>query len=1197
MALTQEQVDWWFAQNPEATADDVAAAVQAAGGLEANEGLAGMIASRYAIAEPEVTNYYKAYTAPKVDTPTFTDTILAGTPTTEDELLAALSDNTSTVTGATGVDTVVGAAGNDTVVGGTGTTQTQAVTDPFAAWLAANPTGVASSDSTADTGSVSTVDAGSGFTDPFAAWLAANPTTLTDATTFDTSTTQDDLISNLADNITDTTAEADTTGNTDSITIAGTDTTDADTISVADKLLGQILAQGTTGQWTGEGFGSVAANAENMAQLLADIGITDISQFGVLPVYADVQEIGKTYNGQYVRTFTNEDGTTTSGIYKGTGQYDQDGNETQIFVEVPADAKLETLYGRDNGMGELEAIDQSKLKTVDGKLVVDTGQTTYGNTVTGQAVGNTYAERQTENAFGGTFLGEGNTGYRVKFDAKGNPIFYTTYSTSSDIADWGPILQLAAVIPSPIQPFAIAANAAIAIENNDILGGIAALAGLAGYSDVAAGARILKAVDSKDPFAIVSSIMNSPFGGDIGGTMLTDTISLMDVGNALNVAKNISDENYAGALTSLGQLTGSSDVKTAAAAARVIKAISSNNPANIVTAMAGLDRVTAAASKVTDKNVALNITNTLAAANSAATEGTQLASLATDTVSDAGNGFTIKGDGGSTLNFPDFTGSDSINADAALFDSSVGDLDAAATDTTTGNITDTTGLDMGDVIPDTGDGVEELVVTGTDTTGLDMGDVIPDSGTDTVVVDDKGEVVVTGTPESCPVGTVLNPVTGDCDPYWDEGTGDDVVVDDKGEVVITAKPESCPVGTVLNPETGECDAVEDKGEVVITDKKDSCPVGTVLNLETGECDAVEDKGEVVITDKKESCPVGTVLNPETGECDPVDEPLTCPPGKVPNEAGTACIDETVIIGKPESCPVGTTLNLETGECDPIDEPLTCPPGKVLNEAGTACIDETVIIGKPESCPVGTVLNRETGECDPIDEPLTCPPGKVLNEAGTACIDEVVITATPESCQVGTLLNPETGECDPVDDETPCADGFHRDEATGLCVPDDDEEPKECPEGYVRNLETGVCEKAETECPSGQVKNADGKCVPVTQPPKPCPTGYERVNGACVPICQPGYMRIDGVCKKIPTEVSTTMPVSGFAASGEKTDPIYAGGMDDFNLLATLQELLAEEPPKKDDKKSKDKTKMATGGHLDDLLAEQMTVDDLLKLLR
>jgi S-formylglutathione hydrolase FrmB len=46
MALTQEQVDYWFAQNPEATADEVAAAVQSVGGLEANTGLADMIADK-----------------------------------------------------------------------------------------------------------------------------------------------------------------------------------------------------------------------------------------------------------------------------------------------------------------------------------------------------------------------------------------------------------------------------------------------------------------------------------------------------------------------------------------------------------------------------------------------------------------------------------------------------------------------------------------------------------------------------------------------------------------------------------------------------------------------------------------------------------------------------------------------------------------------------------------------------------------------------------------------------------------------------------------------------------------------------------------------------------------------------------------------------------------------------------------------
>ncbi len=913
---------------------------------------------------------------------------------------------------------------------------------------------------------------------------------------------------------------------------------------VVANLKGQILGQNLTAKWTGEGFGSAEANATDMAKILADIGITDISQFGkvtktvdaaVQPVYAQGDLVTDSEGQQYYSQ-------------KIVGYVDQDGKPVD-----PNLVKTEYISGGESGN------DQTVYVAPVGK------QEVFGNKLTGQEVASTYGERQTGNAFGGTFTGEGNTGYRVQFDAKGNPLFYTTGASSSDIANWGPILALASVIPSPIQPFAIAANAAVSIDQGDVLGGIAALAGLAGFSDVAAGARIAKAVDSGEPFAIVSSIMNSPFAGNVGGTMLTDTISLRDAGNALNVANNVANENWAGALTSANQLVNSPDLATAAAAARFIKAFETNNFAGMYTAANGFTNAMNAANKVTDKDVALNIANTVAADNSAATAGTQFASLATDTVSDAGNGFTIEGDGGSTLNFPDFTGFDSINADAALFDSSVGDLDASGniTDTTgldmgdvittDGTITDTTGLDIGDVIPDGGDDVEELVVTGTS----DKADTTTDTTVDTdTVVNDKGEVVIKGTKESCPVGTVLNPVTGDCDPYWDEGTGDDVVVDDKGEVVITAKPESCPVGTVLNPETGECDAVEDKGEVVITDKKDSCPVGTKLNL-------------------------------ETGECDPIEETIICPPGKVLNEAGTACIDETVIIGKPESCPVGTTLNLETGECDPIDEPLTCPPGKVLNEAGTACIDETVIIGKPESCPVGTVLNRETGECDPIDETLTCPPGKVLNEAGTACIDEVVITDTKESCPVGTTLNLETGECDPInEDDEECKAGYEK--VNGACV-------AVCKEGYIRNLETGVCEKVEKACPAGQVKNADGKCVPITKPPVNCQPGYERINGVCVPICQPGYVRINGVCKKITP--NTVMPSGVIGDQGEKTDPIYAGGMDSFNLLATLQELLAEEPPKKDDKKSKDKTKMATGGHLDDLLAEQMTVDDLLKLLR
>jgi hypothetical protein len=425
----------------------------------------------------------------------------------------------------------------------------------------------------------------------------------------------------------------------------------------------------------------------------------------------------------------------------------------------------------------------------------------------------------------------------------------------------------------------------------------------------------------------------------------------------------------------------------------------------------------------------------------------------------------------------------------------------------------------------------------TDTTGLDTGDVIPDTG----------------------------------------GTSGDTGDDDLGLLNV------CGDGMVFNTATGQCEKVTDEGKVVVTGKRDTCPVGTKLNPITGDCDPDWDEGGGDV------CGVGEHQDPQTGMCVPDKKELTCPPGKVPNEAGTACIDETVIIAKPESCPVGTKLNPETGECDPDwDE------------------------GGGDVCDPGFHQDPKTGMCVPNEtKTITCPPGKVLNEAGTACIDETVIIAKPESCPVGTKLNLETGECDPVDDDdTPCADGFHRDKATGLCVPDDDDECKDgfekvngvcvpvCKEGYTRNVETGTCEKKETPCPAGQTRNAEGKCVPITNPPVNCQPGYERINGVCVPMCQPGYQRVNGVCKKITTETVTTTPLN---AQGERTDPIYAGAMDDFDLFATLEELLKENPDKKDTKKdtkkSKDKTKMATGGHLDDLLAEQMTVDDLLKLLR
>jgi hypothetical protein len=159
----------------------------------------------------------------------------------------------------------------------------------------------------------------------------------------------------------------------------------------------QILGQGTTEKWTGEGKGSPQANAADMANILAGIGITDITQFGQLP----------------------------------------DGS--------------------------------------------------FGNKLTGQPVPNTYSERQTGNAFGGTFSGKGNTGYRVEFDASGKPLFYTTGASSSDVPSW-------------VKPALILGGAYLGLGGVEgLLGGAApATLGVTGSTGAFLGEGVLSGIAASD---------------------------------------------------------------------------------------------------------------------------------------------------------------------------------------------------------------------------------------------------------------------------------------------------------------------------------------------------------------------------------------------------------------------------------------------------------------------------------------------------------------------------------------------------------------------------------------------------------------------------------------------------------------------------------------------------------------------------
>jgi hypothetical protein len=198
-------------------------------------------------------------------------------------------------------------------------------------------------------------------------------------------------------------------------------------MSATDDLIKQILASSNTSKWTGQGYGSAEKNAADMAKILSSIGITDIHQFGKIPQY----ETRSQYKGQDV-------------------QVDDEGNP---YIMVPG-AGLDD-YG--NPMPARQNIDPKDVK----QEKVKVGET-FGNIKTGQEVPNTYSERQTGDFFGGTFAGKGNTGYGVRFDASGNPIFYTQGASSNDVAnimqDLGPVGNIAAAALGG--PWAVAALAA-----------------------------------------------------------------------------------------------------------------------------------------------------------------------------------------------------------------------------------------------------------------------------------------------------------------------------------------------------------------------------------------------------------------------------------------------------------------------------------------------------------------------------------------------------------------------------------------------------------------------------------------------------------------------------------------------------------------------------------------------------------------
>jgi len=273
---------------------------------------------------------------------------------------------------------------------------------------------------------------------------------------------------------------------------------------VQGNLKSQILKQGTTGKWSGEGFGSADANASVMASKLASIGIERLEDFGRVPILEPINE-ARYYNGRQVFNSANppprvnpayiiNNDKPPAGDYTMETRYDEmNGVTYYVFNEVPKNAKVESVYtatvdlggANEDGSGGTvygqRPLDSNELNYVvnkDGKAYLKLGET-YGNKKTGAIMPSEY-DRSGGAIWSGTFAGKGSTGFGVSFNELGMPVFYTQYGGST--SDWGAIssiLGVASMIPGPHQPFTMALNAIGQAANGNTLGAVLSALGAA----------------------------------------------------------------------------------------------------------------------------------------------------------------------------------------------------------------------------------------------------------------------------------------------------------------------------------------------------------------------------------------------------------------------------------------------------------------------------------------------------------------------------------------------------------------------------------------------------------------------------------------------------------------------------------------------------------------------------------------------
>ena len=355
------------------------------------------------------------------------------------------------------------------------------------------------------------------------------------------------------------------------------------------------------------GFGSLSELTYDMAKNLVASGVTDITQIKQVPA----------------RTYV--DGDPKSGFTTQSWEdvYTDSGETGPIISRQLVTNSVPSSQVKQDGAGNYYVEDPSRKMAINGAKDVP--------------LQSNYAERTGGNSWSGTFAGKGNTAYNIQFNESGVPVFYTTGASSSD-GMLQNIVSLAAIIPSPIQPFAQLANAAYAASQGNTFGAIMGVLGAASsYGSMAASE--INALQSSGQTAAAAAQLQNTFGGTLAQNLgalrtaqaLVSGLNAIDkknwagvfnaasglfqqagggsVGDALSKATNgvipanalkigaglasaaiaLEKNDAAGFLDAMGSLANSPDARIAASAKRMYDAMAKGDPVSVMSAAMGFN--------------------------------------------------------------------------------------------------------------------------------------------------------------------------------------------------------------------------------------------------------------------------------------------------------------------------------------------------------------------------------------------------------------------------------------------------------------------------------------------------------------------------------------------------------------------------------------------------------------------------------